>query len=645
LGVLQRLRRAALLWTATALCFVAMMGSSRAAGRANWTPRVEWRVTNPGASVPPGEVLVNSRIVLRLRSELGGLLPEQRAQVAADRLRAAVASGLTHRDVTVDRATNKENPRLKALGQIIAVASSEDTRGTGTTPVGLARSWSNALQDALQVPGVVVIGAEKDKQFIVPLGENRVLKIGGAARGAVSVSLGSGANTVLRASSDPDAENANVAEVTLSGVGRGRETLTLVREGVQTSVQVAVQPYAGRIEPRPQLTITGREVSGERVARYAAFAALNRVQPGEGATARLVVAPNKITVPAVASGQSRTVEVPLLLEGQDMIAVAGVAKVGVVNRTLPPAETSDLMYSNNPERLTRFGTLFAARLNVANGANRLLYHHQSALDRACVFSVELVNDANTPATVQVVGGAAGPVRDTVWVGYRAAAQFVRDQQDDVGAVLELPARSRIAITAPRLLPGLTISGIVQLRQLSGAKPVLVRVGADQPEDPRTAPGELLRTADPWTNRDAAGNSDPLPLSPHVYPGPRKVIAARYDVGGRWAFVSIGRVPLHAADGGKQRLDGNYGVFYEIEFTLSNPTDKPANARLIFEPSAGLAGGVFLVDGQFVEIPQIRPPAESVLGRYALAPGETRVVRVKTLPLSGSNYPIRLAVQP
>ncbi len=643
---MQRLRRAALLWAATALCFAAMMHSSRAAaGRAGWTPRVEWRVSNPGANLPPGEVLVNSRIVLRLRSELGGFLPEQRAQVAADRLRAAVASGLTRRDVTVDVTTDKDNPRLKALGQTIAVASSDDARGTGATPAGLARSWSDALQDALQVPGLILVGAEKDKRIVVPLGENRTLKIGGAARGAVSVSVGSGAGTVLRASSDPDMENANVAEVMLSGVGPGRETLTLVREGAETTIAVAVQPYAGRIEARPQLIVTGREVSGERVARYASLAALNSAQPVEGATVRLVVAPDKIGSPAVAAGQLRTVEVPLLLEGQDMIAVGGVAKVGVVNRTLPPIETSDLMYSNDPERLLRFGTLFAARLNLRAGANRLLYHHQSALERACVFCVELVNDADTAASVQVVGGAAGPVRDTVWVGYRAAALFVRDQRDDVGAILELPARSRIAVTAQRLSPGLTISGIVQLRQLTGAKPLLVRVGADLPEDPRTAPGELLLTTNPWTSSDAAGIGDPFPLSPHVYPGPRKVIAARYDVGGRWAFVSIGRVPLQAAGGGAQRLDGNYGVFYEIEFTLSNPTTKPANARLIFEPSAGLAGGVFLVDNQSVEIPQIRPPTESVLGRYPLAPGETRIVRVKTLPLSGSNYPIRLAVQP
>jgi hypothetical protein len=332
------------------------------------------------------------------------------------------------------------------------------------------------------------------------------------------------------------------------------------------------------------------------------------------------------------------------MEGPDLIPVQGTARVSVVNRRLPEAPTSHLMYSNHPERVTRFGTLFAARLSSHTGANRLLYHHQSNMTQAAVFVVELINDGDAPASVQVVGGAAGPVRDTVWVGYRAASIFVRDFLDDVGAVVDLPAGSRVAITCQRLAPELTISGLTRLRQLSGPRPVLVRVAADIPGDPRTAPGELAVTANPWAASAAVGSSA-VPESPHVYAEPQKAIQARYDVGGLWAFVSVGKVPLRAVNGSETRLEGNYGVFYDVDFTLSNPTAKPANLRLTFEPAAGLAGGVFLVDGQFVEIPQTKGPEPSTLSRYTLAPGETRVVKVKTLPLSGSNYPIRLAVHP
>jgi putative intracellular protease/amidase len=141
-----------------------------------------------------------------------------------------------------------------------------------------------------------------------------------------------------------------------------------------------------------------------------------------------------------------------------MIPVRGVVRVPVVRQTLPPVETAALLYSNNPERVTRFGTLFVARMNPpGGGATRLLYHHQSAMDKAAAFTVELINDAESAAAVQVVGGGFGPVVDTVWVGYRAGSAFLRDVLADTGVVLEIPGRSRVALTAQRLAPGLTIS--------------------------------------------------------------------------------------------------------------------------------------------------------------------------------------------
>jgi hypothetical protein len=105
------------------------------------------------------------------------------------------------------------------------------------------------------------------------------------------------------------------------------------------------------------------------------------------------------------------------------------------------------------------------------------------------------------------------------------------------------------------------------------------------------------------------------------------------------------VPIRGGADAQRRLEGNYGVFYDIELTLENPTDKPANARLVFEPTAGLAGGVFWIDGRTVEIPQANLPKEITLAQYPLAPGAKQTVQVLTLPLSGSNYPAQLVVRP
>jgi hypothetical protein len=125
--------------------------------------------------------------------------------------------------------------------------------------------------------------------------------------------------------------------------------------------------------------------------------------------------------------------------------------------------------------------------------------------------------------------------------------------------------------------------------------------------------------------------------------------ARFAVGGKWAFVSIGREPLTAINGADVKLHGNYGVFYEIAATLENPTDQTQKARVVFEPSAGMAGGVFVMrdkEGeQVVTIPQTDLPTETTLGSYLLAPGEKKDVTIRTMPLSGSNYPATIILRP
>ena len=593
--------------------------------RAQWTPRIEGRVANPRAALPAGELLVNGVVVLRLRSELGGYLPEQRIEVAAERLRAAVAAGVGPEDILADIESDRAAPRLKAMGQVIAIATADEAKGSGSSPAELVQSWVRALRKALSLPGLTLAANE----VMVPLGETRVLRVGGAARGPITVTSLSGTAYVAASPSE-----TGTGEITLRGVSAGRETLAVGREGATVTVMVAVQRYAGSIQrPRP-VVVTGATVPADFVARHVLANALSAARLSPGATVR-ITAPS-VPIAPVSGGRTQTITVPLALSGPDMIPVRGVVRVPVINRKLPSVKTATLLYSNNPERVTGFGTLFVGRLAKDNESTRLLYHHQSAMDKAAWFTVELINDGNTPAAVHVVGGSAGPVLDTVWVGYRAASIFLRDYLQDVGALVEVPAKSRVALTAQRLAPTLTISGLSELRQMSG-DPLLVRVAADIPGDARAATAELVATPNPWGGEMAA-------LSEHVYPEPLKALKAEYRVGDRWTFVSIGRNPIKGAKEGRQ-LEGNFGVFYDIELTLENPTDKEAAAQIVFEPSAGLAGGIFLLDGRPVEIPQADLPAEITLARYILPPGGKQTVQLKTLPLSGSNYPIRLTVRP
>ena len=59
----------------------------------------------------------------------------------------------------------------------------------------------------------------------------------------------------------------------------------------------------------------------------------------------------------------------------------------------------------------------------------------------------------------------------------------------------------------------------------------------------------------------------------------------------------------------------------------------------------MAGGIFLIGNKRVEIPQTDMPKEHTLETYTLEPGESKNVRIRTLPLSGSNYPATIIVRP
>lgn len=622
-----------------------------------WRARAEARIGDNGS----GEVYVNGALVFRLRTTSGGLGPLQRAEIAAERLNTAIAGGLAANDIVADTKTAPATPRLKGAGQVIASVDKVEAKATGSSPAAVVRGWASALRSALALPGL----AASDSDILVPLGDTRPLRLYGAARGSLTIGSLSGSailpatapsgdtpetkptpgpNPVV-AVSNSDAGNENV--LTLRGLAVGRETLTFEREGATASVVVRVQPYAGQFNPPKPVIVTGRGVAIERVARYATASAISSATVTPGATARVRADSVSVAMP-LAPGAQSTVTVPVTLTGPDMIGVSRTVSVPLRNESLAPVPTDTLMYSNAPERVTRFGTLYTARLPAASAgasaATRLLFHHQSALAQAAWFSVELMNDSDTPSTVQIVGGGSGPVRDTVWVGFRAASDFVRDYLADAGLIVEVPAKSRLALLSTRLPAGTTVSGLMQIRPLAGPLP-LVRVSADQPGDVRTQ-FEAWQPSPLLPNEFAPGGTAlAYPLSDNIYPQPTKRVATRYEIGGNWAFVGLGGDPLEATQNVKNKLLGNYGVWYEITATVHNPTDKRAKARAVFVPSAGLAGGVFLVDGKYVEVPQTNLPKEPTLASYTLEPGETRTIKITTLPLSGSNYPARIVIRP
>jgi hypothetical protein len=516
--------------------------------------------------------------------------------------------------------------RLIGRGFVLLTASVSDAKAAGKkVPSELTENWADLLRKAVRLPGLTV----SDDGLVVPLKEGRTLKLGGAARGPITIRSEQSDKSPVNVAADPRS-----GQVVLTGDTVGRDVLFIEREGAQVKVDVSVLAYAAKIERPQPVVVTGDGVTGEKLGRLAMNALRAAIQPEPGATVKYEEIEQ---APMPEPGQPSQVVVPVVATGPDLLPVKRKVAVPLQRRILPHPDAETLLFSNNPERIERFQTLYVGRLK---GAARLLYHHQSALDSDAWFTAELMNDGDEPCEVQVIGGDAGPVKDTVWVGYRVASEFLTAHGSDSGMVVVVPPKSRLALQALRLPGGLTISGLMELRLLSGSEP-LVRVAAEKPGDPSALEEVLAPT--PLSEAGRQVMADAQKLSEHVYPKPAKKIAARYKVGGNFVFLPIGRSPIAAAQG-DEVLEGNYGVFYDITLQLENPTDKTDDVRLVFEAAGGMAGAVFEIDGKRAEIPRLPGAGEQNLLTYRMEPGTKKTVRVRTLPLSGSNYPVKLIVR-
>ena len=106
----------------------------------------------PGPSIGPGlpasaDVMVDGIFALRVPASAGGMSPMQRAQVVADRLNQAFASGMTWQDLRVSQFGGLWGV---AIGdQLVATADRNSARAFGLSPGQLASRWANQTVIAL----------------------------------------------------------------------------------------------------------------------------------------------------------------------------------------------------------------------------------------------------------------------------------------------------------------------------------------------------------------------------------------------------------------------------------------------------------------------------------------------------------------
>ncbi|MBS1702368.1 MAG: hypothetical protein JST12_11955 [Armatimonadetes bacterium] len=451
-------------------------------------------------------------------------------------------------------------------------------------------------------------------------------------------------SNVKVASSDPLILEVTKAKsgFTAKGLRPGQGFVTVTQKGKDRRIDFAVKPYAAKIPG--QITA---EVSGEPAIPGTVQGAIEGSVKQQLTFAPLAkVAIKYEHVPSISPGKIVDVPIKLTVTAPGTLTKTGTLTVRVSNIGLKQKDEDALWYCNDPERVTKKENLFAAELKPKKSA-RMLYHHINDSSRDMVIRTMVVNDSDFPATICLTPGDSSPTTDPVAAGLRAGDLFLRAWVNDSGEVVNLPPRTCLPISCRRLKPKEVISGLCAIRYVDGEKKLLVRADAFPVEDlePRWAP--TLASSTPWREVGPmtvrSWDNTPYNISEHVYPEPFKAKSAEFSVGGRFAVIRLGQESIERSDNAGV-LDGNFGVIYTIDATLSNPQEESTNIELVFEPSAGYSGGIFFIDDKYVITPKIATKGEARIARYRLYPGETRKIKILTMPLSGSSYPATLFVR-
>ena len=427
-----------------------------------------------------------------------------------------------------------------------------------------------------------------------------------------------------------------------TGLRPGAGFITIHGKSKNKKIDFSVKPYAAIIPGLITATVSGKPAISGTIQGSIESSLKHQLHFAPLAHMSLKFS----NVTCLGPGMSIGVPVKVLISAPGTIPRSGMLTVRVNNIGLMPRDEDVLWYCNDPERITKKENLFAAELDPDRSA-RLLYHHINDSSRMMVVRTLIINNSDSDVKVCLTPGDSAPTMDPVSAGLRAADLFLRAWISESGEVISLPAHSCIPVSCRKLRPKAVISGICAIRHVEGTSKILVRTDAMGMDDLEPRWLATLNSSTPWREVGAmplrSWDTTEYLISEHIYPTPYRSETAAFSVGGRFSITRLGQKSILRQDS-SGRLDGNFGVVYDITATIFNPQNVGAEVELAFEPSAGYSGGIFFIDNRYVITPKILPKSEARIARYHLAPGETKKFKVLTMPLSGSSYPATLFIR-
>lgn len=562
------------------------------------------RVETVKSSTPNGKdavaLVVNGRVVAQLAKNQRSRSALRNVAVAAALIVGAYRAEQADLEV---QATDNSGRRYALFlnGRVLLVATDLEGKAWGAEPEQLAQTWRQNLTDAW---GLAPPVAEQDSPAAAESTDIQAPAVVDKAPPAGGGTL-SQSSSVVR--SDPALANLKISDG--HNVPDPPDYTRFSGDAIAASLTA-------------QITGSREEEANARRSIEGALLSYAQLPVGSGLEWS-VLAPGGNPL-LLGPGQRRNLEISYRPSGQP---AAGAAKVEVQleHRTLALPRESLTFFSNIPEQLHDAQLLYCADLPPRQ-AGRLIYHHQNRDRGALKLVARVLNTSSQPAALHVVPGLSEPDINTFYVGFKSAEVFWHNLNTGSGYVLQIPAGGQASLAVQNLAPGFTASGYFKLSNLSDA-PLRLETLA-------LKPGTAV-TAQPWPDTGQACRS--------VYSAPYQVVTASYEAGDPWMYLRLGESnPVSLNDG--QVLHGCYGITHSFQVELHNPHSYPALVFAVLRASAGEVKGQFFIDDEYVVTPLVAGGEEQLLKEIPLKPGETRLLKIKAIPLNGSFYPASIILR-
>ncbi|MEZ5337797.1 MAG: hypothetical protein R3F46_05985 [bacterium] len=561
--------------------------------RAQDTIRIETVLSATPNGKPAVALVVNGQTVVRLAKNQRNRSPLRNLSLASVQLSSAYRRGRTALHVEEDGSEGRQW-QLLLDGELLLLATDMEGKAWGATPEELCLSWMNNINEALD-------------QASAPAQSSRPAP---ASQGVV-----------LPATGDPGGQG-------ISGRPQGSRaegdsgTAGLIKSGGH---RVFDPPAPGSAPSShtgaPDRVVVTGDTAGIEIIREAVDN-LIRNRHGLSPDSRLVWHSDGLKL---APGRERQLSLDWISSQPGGGGSQGSEQFTLENRRMHLPRESLTFFSNRPERVSRAQLLYFARLR-AQQAGRLVFHHQnqsgSDMDMVC----RLLNTGSSPASVHVTPGLARPDVNTFYVGYRSAENFWTNLNGGNGYVLEIPAGGQAFLVQQRMPHGTTASGYMTVSNLSGAELRLetlsVAHGSSVPPWPLESSGEASYCVfgEPFVNADL-----------------------QYSTGDNWLYMRLGS-QLPASQSDSSVLQGCYGMTHSYSVELRNQNDYPALLFVVLRASAGEVKGQFFIDDEYLGTSLVASGEEQLLKDIPLRPGETKLLRIRAIPLNGGFYPASIIIR-